>query len=79
MNPEMTPEEAACQAVITADPDVWRTQLVLVWFSYTLGNWKALIAAPTVNAKYYEVIYNVAKNEIYVDTYVKESNRVVQP
>lgn len=50
----------------------------VVWFSFTLGNWKALLSTTVVDGKYYEVTYNAAKDETYVDTYVKLRNEQIK-
>lgn len=49
----------------------------VVWFSKTLGNWKALVSTDVVDGHYFEVTHNGAKNETYVDWYTKQSNAVV--
>lgn len=51
--------------------------LYIVWFAKTLGNWKALISTDKWDGMYWEVTYNGAKQEAYVDGYLKSSNRVV--
>lgn len=48
--------------------------IFVVWFCYILGGWKALLSTIVEDNRYYEVTHNVAKNQTYVDTYVKESN-----
>lgn len=48
--------------------------IFVVWFCYILGGWKALLSTTVEDNRYYEVTHNVAKNQTYVDTYVKESN-----
>lgn len=49
-------------------------EVYIVWFSYILGGWKALLSTVHPDGKYYEVTYNRVKHEVYVDTYVKTSN-----
>lgn len=49
-------------------------QVYVVWFSKTLENWKALVSTTLPDGKYYEVTHNGAKNETYVDVYVKIDN-----
>lgn len=49
-----------------------------VWHCFILGNQKALIAAKLPDGMYYEVTYNVAKNEIYLDAYKKFENRCIK-
>lgn len=46
----------------------------IVWFSYILGGWKALVMVDT-NANYYEVTYNAEKDELYIDEYKKVNNK----
>lgn len=48
--------------------------LYIVWFCKVLGNWKALISTDVYDGAYWEVTYNGAKQETYVDTYAKRSN-----
>lgn len=48
--------------------------LFIVWFVKALGNWKALISTDKVDGLYWEVTYNGAKNEAYVDRYQKQAN-----
>lgn len=49
----------------------------VVWFVKVLGNWKAMVSTDTVEGHYWEVTYNGAKKETYVDTYVKSFNRAI--
>ena len=49
-------------------------ELYIVWFCKVLGNWKALISTDAVPGMYWEVTYNGAKKETYVDTYRKAFN-----
>ena len=46
-------------------------EVALVWFSKTLGNWKALFTTSLPDGLYYEVTHNGAKNETYIDIYEK--------
>jgi len=46
----------------------------VVWFCKTLGNWKALVSTDVLSGTYWEVTYNGAKQETYVDTYFKARN-----
>ena len=46
----------------------------VVWFAKVLGNWKALVSTDIISGHYWEVTYNGAKQETYVDTYVKSAN-----
>lgn len=49
----------------------------VVWFCYTLGNWKAMISTSLANNQYYEVTCNHDKGELYIDTYVKINNNAL--
>lgn len=48
--------------------------VLLVWFSKTLQNWKALVITTLPGSYYYEVTYNGNKEETYVDVYKKIEN-----
>jgi len=49
--------------------------LYIVWWTYTLGNWKAMISTSIPgDGLYFEVTHNEAKDETYVDTYLKIAN-----
>lgn len=50
----------------------------LVWFSKTLDNWKALVSTTLPDKMYYEVTYNGAKKEAYIDAYLKVDNQCVR-
>jgi hypothetical protein len=61
-----------------SDPtDLPAYEVYVVLFAYVLGNWKATVATDQPDGKYYEVTYNAAKKEAYVDEYVKVVNVVV--
>ena len=57
----------------TATPD----DFYVVWFAKVLGSWKALVSTDIVPGQYWEVTHNGAKEETYVDHYVKHQNRRV--
>lgn len=46
----------------------------VVHFTYILGRWKALVSTTIPDGMYYEVTYDGAKDEIYVDAYKKFNN-----
>lgn len=52
-------------------------EIYIVSFTYILGSWKAMVSTSEANGRYYEVTYNVAKRETYVDRYSKDYNEVV--
>lgn len=49
----------------------------VVWFSYILGGWKALVSTTLADGWYYEVTYNATKHETYLDGYPKYFNIVI--
>jgi hypothetical protein len=51
--------------------------IYVVSFTYILGGWKAMVSTSEANGHYYEVTYNVAKRETYVDRYSKDYNEVI--
>jgi hypothetical protein len=55
--------------VTFADDEVY-----VVWFAFTLGNWKALLSTTLPDGMYYEVTHNAAKGETYLDAYKKFDN-----
>lgn len=50
----------------------------VVWLCKALGNNKALLSTNVPDGMYYEVTYNGAKNEAYVDAYKKQENVCVK-
>lgn len=63
----------------TRDPAGFRpSDVYVVWFCYILGGWKALVSTNIADEMYYEVTYNVKKDELYLDQYKKVHN-VVYP
>lgn len=46
----------------------------VVMFSFVLGSWKALVSTTVPDGMYYEVTYNKAKGETYLDAYKKWDN-----
>lgn len=49
----------------------------LVWFAKVLENWKALVITTQPDDRYFEITYNGAKRETYIDAYEKVSNVVL--
>ncbi len=50
----------------------------VVWFSYVLGGWKALVSTTLPHSLYMEITHNVVENETYLDAYFKAENIKVQ-
>lgn len=42
-----------------------------------LSGWKALVSTDVISGQYWEITYNGAKNETYVDHYVKRQNTAI--
>jgi hypothetical protein len=52
--------------------------LYVVWFCFTLGNWKCLISSDHwTDTSYFEVSYSAVKKERFVDHYRKVSNTAI--
>lgn len=53
-------------------------QVYIVWWTYILGGWKALISTTITDGMYYEVTYDKAKRRTYIDAYKKFANITVE-
>lgn len=51
--------------------------LQFVWFAHELGYKKCTLYARELGHYYPEVTYNLEKNEMYVDIYLKQSNTCI--
>lgn len=51
----------------------------MVSHMWILGNNKGMFTGPNSDGYYFEVTYNVERNEFYVDAYKKESNQLFFP
>ena len=49
-------------------------EVYVVWFTYVLGNWKALVSTTLPDGMYYEVTYDKVKEQTYIDSYKKWEN-----
>ena len=49
----------------------------IVWFNYTLKNFKALVGTNVHDGMYYEITYNAATKQIYLDAYKKWQKKVL--
>lgn len=67
---------AMAQVLVAEAAEIDINDTYIVWFAYTMGNWKALVSTKTADGKYYEVTTNKDKNETYVDVYVKVEQHV---
>jgi hypothetical protein len=48
--------------------------IYVVWFTFILGNWKMVASTSLPDRMYYELTYNSAKDELYIDAYLKTDN-----
>lgn len=53
------------------------SDVYVVWFAYTLGNWKALLSTRLPDGMYYEVTHSKAHRMDYLDAYKKFQNVAV--
>ena len=72
-------EVAAKNAVIEVVRDKYGEEydiryIQIVWFAHVLGYKKAILIDMGENLRLYEVTYNCAKNELYLDAYEKQEN-----
>lgn len=49
-------------------------KVFVVWYTYTLGNWKCMVSTTLPDRMYYEITHNTAKQETYLDAYQKIEN-----
>lgn len=71
----------AAKKNIKAEHNVLIKNLAVVWESYILGNNKAMIAVIGGEEKteaYFEVTFNTAKQEMYIDEYLHVSNHAYE-
>ena len=66
-----------CQDILEGK-GVKRDTIFIVWSCKTLQNNKAILSHSEKGAPLYELTHNGDKSEIYVDTYLKESNECIE-
>lgn len=87
---ELVYEQACNLGVLQDHPTFGVDEVYVVWFAFTLGNWKAMCSTSLPDGRYYEVTYraeNITENDkgqiekrgavAYVDTYRKTHNIAV--
>ena len=57
-----------------AVPAMTVNDVIVVWYSKSLQNHKALLSTPVSDGMYYELTYNGDKKELYFDAYKKWEN-----
>jgi hypothetical protein len=55
-------------------PELTIDMVHVVWFSKTLGNWKAVVASSVARGLLWEIAFNGGSNEVYLDVYKKLNN-----
>lgn len=65
------------RAIVNDDPigNLEDEDVYMVWFCKTLQNAKGLFSTDKRRGVYWECTYNGDKNELYVDSYLKEYNK----
>lgn len=58
----------------TDEVELLLDDIYVVWFAKTLRNWKCLLSTNIPDGMYYEVTYDGAKEQMYVDCYKKWRN-----
>lgn len=74
------PDQAKAAVVMATNLDeepLSLDEIYVVWFSYTLGNWKALLSTSRPDGRYFEVIHDAKKDCTYVDFYLKIGQEVI--
>lgn len=67
----------ACEHLDKSDGEV-SFKVFVVWQCHILGHKKWLLSTTLNDGMYYEVTFNSAKNEFYLDAYKKFENRCIK-
>lgn len=62
---------------IVGTPYINDDDVFVVWFAKVLQNWKALVGS-TIAGYYFELTYNGDKHVLYIDSYRKVDNSVLE-
>ena len=57
--------------------DITAGDVIIVWYCYILGGWKALATTEIQDGMYYELTYDKEKNSLYLDAYKRWENVVI--
>lgn len=68
----------AAEHLDKSEPETPAVNVYTVWKCYILGNAKWLLSTTLPDGMYYEVTYNSAKKEFYLDAYKKFENRCLK-
>lgn len=58
--------------------DITVGNVIIVWYCYILGGWKALATTDVQDGMYYEVTFDKQKSCLYIDAYKRWENVVVE-
>ena len=58
--------------------DITKDDVVVVWYGFILGSFKAWVTTSIQDGMYYEVTYNLQKNEMYIDAYKRWENVCIE-
>ena len=73
---EKLAKEKLCDMIRTElDEEFHPCDINTVWFCHILGHKKGIFIDNGPNSRLYEVTYNIAANELYIDMYSKDRNR----
>lgn len=56
---------------------IYLDEIYVVWFTFVMGNWKAVLSTSRPDGRIWEVTRNRAREETYVDSYLKTHNVAV--
>ena len=72
---EIIAKDKLADAILTNHGEKYiESEIHMVWFCRILGSMKGLFIDAGKNQRYYEVTYNSAMNEMYIDEYEKSRN-----
>lgn len=53
-------------------------EIYVVWFAYTLGNWKAILSTSRPDGRIWEVTHKKERDVTFVDSYLKTHNVAIE-
>ena len=65
-----------CRFMVARHFNYAMEDVYIVWFCYTLKNFKALVSTNRKDKKYFEVTFNELSGKMYIDEY-RKTNKVV--
>lgn len=54
------------------------SDVYVVWFCYTLGNFKALLSTTKKDSRYFEVTFDELRRKMYIDEYRKATQKILR-